>query len=227
MAHLVIPSHRFGSVCPPLHPGGEPHDTSRSAQYRQRRRPGPGYCLPCRIFLPARAGERAAPKASEPVNSSSCRRRHCRSGRRCSRLSALAQENRHAGQVLRACPCARTARLRRLRLLLARLQVFVSWRTAHRHCSQCSPSTTPGAIALTLMPCLIRSSPADCVSADHRRLGGAVDRHQRSRRAARLARHVDDLAALAARDHRPRGRLHREQRAGDVDGEEPVVARLR
>ncbi len=26
-----------------------------------------------------------------------------------------------------------------------------------------SPSTTPGAMAFTLMPCLIRFSPADCV----------------------------------------------------------------
>ena len=62
---------------------------------------------------------------------------------------------------------------------------------------------------------------------DDRGLGGAVDGDQRLAAPAGLARHVDDLAALAARDHRARRRLQREQRAGDVDREEPVVARPR
>src|SRR3954451_440754 len=47
--------------------------------------------------------------------------------------------------------------------------------------------------------------------ADHRRLGCAVDRHQRLAPAARLGGHVNDLTATALLDHLPGDRLQGEE----------------
>ena len=62
--------------------------------------------------------------------------------------------------------------------------------------------------------------------ADHGRLRGAVDAHQRLAAPPGLARDVDDPPAPALRHHLPGHGLQREQQALHVDGKDGVVAFL-
>ncbi len=74
------------------------------------------------------------------------------------------QEHRHAGQVLRLCPCGRKAPPRRPAASSRPSAGSRIWRTAHRHGPNARRRRRPARCALTLMRCLIRSSPADWVS---------------------------------------------------------------
>ncbi len=59
---------------------------------------------------------------------------------------------------------------------------------------------------------------------DDRGLGGAIDGHEGFAPPAGLACHVDDLAALAAGDHRFCDRLQHEEGACDIDRKQPIIA---
>ncbi len=101
-------------------------------------------------------------ESSASINSSSCRRRYCRSAQ---------QYNRHprppgtspARLFPPAEPCARSGRLEPTRRFFSPAASPSCRANNKSTLSQCSFSTTPGAIAWTLMPCLIKSRPALCV----------------------------------------------------------------
>ena len=138
---------------------------------------------------------------------------------RCSRLRRW-PERPPCRSGLRPYPCGRRARASPTSRFFSPSGRFSYLANSASTPSQCSPSTTPGEIALTLMPCLIRSESGRLGQADHRRLGRAIDRDQRLAAPTGLARHVDDLAAVDRGDHVPRHRLHGEQRPCHIDGED-------